>query len=60
MKETTPFIVATNSTKYLGVTFNKQVKDQYDQNFKYLTKKKSKKTSEVGKMSRAHGLVGLT
>jgi hypothetical protein len=33
-KETTPFIIATNYIKYLGVTLTKQVKDQHDNNFK--------------------------
>ena len=36
--ETTPFTIATNSIKYLGVTLTKQVKDIYDNNFKSLKK----------------------
>jgi hypothetical protein len=34
IRETTPFRVVTNSTKYLGMTLNKQVKELYDKNFK--------------------------
>jgi hypothetical protein len=36
IRETTPFTIATNNIKYLGVT--KQVKDLYDNNFKSLKK----------------------
>jgi hypothetical protein len=36
--ETTPFTIATNNIKYLGVTLTKQVKDVYDNNFKFLKK----------------------
>ena len=35
----TPFTIATNNIKYLGVTLTKQVKDLYDKNFKPLKKK---------------------
>ena len=38
IRQTTPFIIATNSIKYLGVTLTKQVKDLYDKNFKTLKK----------------------
>ena len=38
IRETTPFIIATNSTKYLGLTLTKQVKNLYDKNFKSLKK----------------------
>ena len=34
----TPFIIATNNIKYLGVTLTKQVKYLYDKNFKSLRK----------------------
>jgi hypothetical protein len=34
----TPFIIATNSIKYLGITLTTQVKDLYDNNFKSLKK----------------------
>jgi hypothetical protein len=37
--ETTPFTIATDNIKYLGVTVTKQVKDLYDNNFKSLKKK---------------------
>jgi hypothetical protein len=36
--ETTPFIIAMNNTKYLGITLTKQVKDMYDNYFKSLKK----------------------
>ncbi|KAL6084019.1 hypothetical protein STEG23_029934 [Scotinomys teguina] len=38
IKATSPFTIATNSIKYLGVTLTKQVKDLYDENFKTLKK----------------------
>ena len=34
----TPFTIATNNIKYLGVTLTKQVKDLYDRNCKPLKK----------------------
>ena len=34
----TPFSIATNNIRYLGVTLTKQVKDLYDKNFKSLEK----------------------
>jgi hypothetical protein len=40
IRETTPLIIATNNIKYLGITLTKQVKDLYDNNFKFLKKKK--------------------
>ena len=36
--EMTPFTIAINNIKYLGVTLTKQVKDLYDKNFKSLKK----------------------
>jgi hypothetical protein len=33
-----PFTIATGSIKYVGITITKQVKDQYDKNFKPLKK----------------------
>jgi len=36
IRETTFFIIATNNIKYLGVALRKQVKYQYDNNFKSL------------------------
>jgi hypothetical protein len=39
IKESTSFIVVTNSTKYFHVTLSEQVKGLYDKNFKPLKKK---------------------
>ena len=38
IRETSPFTIATNSIKYLGVTLTKKVKDLFDKNFKALKK----------------------
>ena len=38
IRETTPFTIVTNNTKYLGVTLTMEVKDLYDMNFKSLKK----------------------
>jgi hypothetical protein len=38
IRETTPFTIVTNNTKFLGVTLTKEVKDLYDNNFKSLKK----------------------
>ena len=38
VREMTPFTIATNNIKYLGVTLTKQVKDLYDKNFRSLKK----------------------
>jgi hypothetical protein len=38
IRETTPFIIATNNIKYMDVTLSKEVKDLYDKNFKSLKK----------------------
>ena len=59
ISETIPFTVATNNVNYLGVILTKHMKDLCDKNFKSL-KKEMKKTSEDGKVSHAHGSVGLT
>ena len=37
-REMTPFTIATNSIKCLGLTLTKQVKDLYDKNFRSLKK----------------------
>ena len=37
-RETSPFMIASNNIKYLGVILTKQVKDSYDKNFKTLKK----------------------
>jgi hypothetical protein len=36
--KTTPFTIATDNIKYLGVTVTKKVKNLYDKNFKSLRK----------------------
>ena len=46
----TPFTIATNSIKYLGVTLTKRVKDLYDKNFKIL-KKEMEEDLKNGKTS---------
>ncbi|KAL6074366.1 hypothetical protein STEG23_012116 [Scotinomys teguina] len=38
IKATSPFTIATNSIKYLGINLTKEVKDLYDENFKSLKK----------------------
>ena len=38
IRETTPFTIATNNIKYLGITLTIQVKDLYDNNFKSFRK----------------------
>jgi hypothetical protein len=38
IREITPFTIATNNIKYLGITLTKEVKDLYDNNFKSLKK----------------------
>jgi len=38
IREMTPFTIVTNNIKYLGVTVTKQIKDLYDNNFKFLKK----------------------
>ncbi|KAK7815479.1 hypothetical protein U0070_005591 [Myodes glareolus] len=38
IRETSPFMIATNSIKYLGVTLTKDVKDLFDKNLKSLKK----------------------
>ena len=38
IREMTPFTVARNNIKYLGMTLTKQVKDLHDRNFKSLKK----------------------
>ena len=38
IRETSPFMIGTNSIMYLGVTLTKEVKDLFDKNFKALKK----------------------
>jgi hypothetical protein len=56
--ETIPFTIVTNNIKFLCLTLSKQGKEVY-KNFKSL-KKELRKVSEDGKISNAHGLVGLS
>jgi hypothetical protein len=58
IKEITPFTVAMNNIKYLGVTLTKQAKDLSDKNFKSL-KREMKNISEDGKIAHVHGMAGL-
>ena len=59
IRETSPFIIATNSTKYLGVILRKDVKDLFDKNFKDL-KKEIEKDARKWKDLHALGWVGIT
>jgi hypothetical protein len=54
--KTVPFTVALPPIKYLGINLTKDVNEFYKENYKPL-KKESKKTTEDGKISYAHGLV---
>jgi hypothetical protein len=38
IRDVTPFTIATNNIKYLGLTLTKQAKGLYDKNFKSLKK----------------------
>jgi hypothetical protein len=38
IRETTPFTIVTNNIKYLGLTLTMEVKDLYDNDFKFLIK----------------------
>jgi hypothetical protein len=53
-----PLKLATDNIKHLSVTLTKQVQDLHNMNLKSL-KKKFRKISENGKISHAHGSVGL-
>ena len=53
-RETSPFTIATNNIKYLGVTLTKEVKDCAKRTLSPW-RKKLKKTSENGKISHALG-----
>jgi hypothetical protein len=57
--ETIPFTIASKKIKYLGVNLTKDVNDFYKEKYKPL-KKRSRKTTEGGKISRAHGLLDST
>ena len=45
-REISPFTIATNNMKYLGVTQTKEVKDLFDKNFTYLKKEIEEDTRE--------------
>ena len=47
----TPFTIATNNIKYLGVTLTKQVKDLYDKNFRSLKKDIERRLQKMEKSS---------
>ena len=55
IRETSPFTIATNSIKYLGVTLTKEVKDLFDKNFKSLKKEVDEKIPENGKIFHVLG-----
>ena len=55
IRERIPFIIVTNTMKYLGVTLTKEVKDLYDKNFKPL-KKEIEEDLRKCKDPHAHGL----
>jgi hypothetical protein len=57
IRETKPFTVVTNDIKYLGVTLRKWKICMIRTSS--LWRKTSKKISEDGKISCAHGLAGL-
>ena len=44
IRETSPFTIATNNIKYLGITLTKEVKDLFNKNFKSLKKETEKDT----------------
>ena len=54
----TSFTIVTNNIKYLGVTLTKQVKDLYDNNFRFL-KKEIEEDLKNGKNFHACGFAGL-
>ena len=47
IKKTTPFTITIDNTKYLGVTPNKQVKDLYDNNSKFLKKEIQRRSQKM-------------
>ena len=53
IRETSPFMIAIKSIKYLGITMTKEVNDLFDKNFKSL---KLRRIPENGKNSPALGL----
>ena len=59
IREASPFTIATNSIKYLGVTLTKEVKDLFDKNFKSL-KKEIKEDTKNRKISHVLGQASPT
>ncbi|KAL6038896.1 hypothetical protein STEG23_007724 [Scotinomys teguina] len=55
IRERSPFTIATNNMKYLGVILTKQVKDLFDKNFKSL-KKETEEDIRKG-IPHAHGIL---
>ena len=51
IREASPFMIATSSMKYLGVTLTKEVKDLYDKNFKSLKKEFEEDTRKCKDLS---------
>ena len=47
IRETSPFTIATNHIKCLGVTLTKEVKDLFDKNFKSLKKEIKEDTKKM-------------
>ena len=47
IRETTPFSIATNNIKNLGVTLTKEVKDLYDKNFMSLKKEIKRRSQKL-------------
>ena len=44
IRESSPFTIATNNIKYLGVPITKEVKDLFNKNFKSLKKENEEDT----------------
>jgi hypothetical protein len=47
----TPFTIATNNKKCLGVTLKKQVKELCDKNFKFLKKRNQRRSQKMERSS---------
>ena len=55
----TPFTIATNNIKKLGVTLTNQIKDLYDKNFRSLKKGIKEGFRKWKKIFHARGLAGV-
>ena len=53
IREISPFTIATNSIKYLGVNLTKQVEDLYKKNFKSLKKETEEDTRKWKDLPRS-------